>query len=506
MDCNHKSSDFGALPFLERLAYVRDLVSSEQENKLSELKKIFGLEVDVQIKYEIRKGINELESLLCDNNLSNKELTDSQLQEMLCSLQHNSVRQACHYVVRHNLQHFLPELMSLKVILDIPFLKISILKLLAFDASQRASEITAFLQDDDPRVLATALECLENIANPDVQMQVLEFILHDDNRVRATAMKTLYKLGEEKGLSLLDEMSHAENSAYRDSAAFALASLNSDKAIPSLRFLLFDTVESVRAKAYGGLLQLANKGSAQALDVINDAGFQVLPSDNVSAPNVTDSAALHSNVKEFRLQALATLDQKPPEIALRSILTRLTLERDIDVRVAGIGCLTKISGYAALKQELLLPYLTSDSDLVRVAALEVMIGVIPATEKSFFISFLDDFSPKVIACALLGLMDGNYNSYIEYGLRRLFNIDAEEALLRGVYCVGILQNEKYLDFVERILYCFYPKVRERGLELLSSWVCFSSKAHDILSAYHRKVKSQQHSIDDCISDLDRPWY
>jgi HEAT repeat protein len=493
----------------ERLEYVRALIVSDNPDKLPQLKKLFGSETDIQVKYEIRKGINELESLSLATE-SAEEMPDvGELRFLLRSLQHGNVRKACYYIVKNGLCEFLPELFELKLSLDVPFLNISILKLLHLGGKDNLDKIADFLQDDDPRVIATALECLENIGDQDTQLKVLEFVLHEDNRVRATAMKTLYGLGEDKGLSLLGDMAVSENSAYRDSAAFALASLNKEKTVPFLKILLSDSVESIRAKAYGGLLVLADDGSALAMDALSDAGTYGLRLTATAAQSYfAGSPALNSNVKEFRISAMALLENEKPETALRAVLQRLALENEPEVIAAGIGCLRKLPGYASLKQELLRSYLSNEADIVRVAAIEVLLDVLPEEERGFFITFLDDFCPRVVASALIGLMRGNYRSYLEYGLRRLFNNNTEDSMLMGVYCVGVLQNEKYLDFVERVLYCPYPKVRDQALELLDGWACLSQKAHDILAAYRRKLQPDFDSgfLNDSTDGFNGPWY
>lgn len=493
----------------ERLDYVRTLIVSDNPDKLAHLKRLFGSETDIQVKYEIRKGINELESLNLTTGGVDKMPDVEELRFLLHSLQHGNVRKACYYIVKQGLCEFLPELFELKEALDVPFLNIAILKLLYLGGKENLDKVTIFLQDDDPRVVATALECLETMGDHDTQLQMLEFVLHEDNRVRATAMKTLYALGEDKGLSLLGDMAFSENSAYRDSAAFALAALKKEKAVPFLKVLLSDSVESIRAKAYGGLQILADAGSALAIDALSDTVVHGLRLAAPAGQNYfTGAAALNSNVKEFRIGAMALLEKENPEMALRAVLERLALESEPEVIAAGIGCLRKLPGYAPLKQELLRSYLSNGADIVRVAAIEVLLDVIPEEERGFFITFLDDFCPKVVASALIGLMRGNYRSYLEYGLRRLFNNDTEESILMGLYCVGVLQDEKYLDFVERVLYCSYPKVRDQALELLGGWACLSQKAHDIVAAYRRKIQPEFDPgfLNNSNGGFNGPWY
>jgi hypothetical protein len=178
-------------------------------------------------------------------------------------------QQALGHLVRENRLDYLEKVLSLEKEDPDPFIKVCSLRLLAQAESQHHEKIYDYLEDDEPRVIATAIEALETIGGSRALARISTFANHLDNRVRANALKALHDLDKQQSLALFNKMIDSKYSAYRDSAAYAICTLRNSEFIPHLERLLQDSSESVRTKAYHGLSYLAFQGDEKAREILN---------------------------------------------------------------------------------------------------------------------------------------------------------------------------------------------------------------------------------------------
>jgi len=79
-----------------------------------------------------------------------------------------------------------------------------------------------FLQHEDPRIVANALESLCEYERPEIEDKLVDFATSSDNRIRANAVKGLYKYSPRLAESHISEMIKSQNIALQDSGVYLL--------------------------------------------------------------------------------------------------------------------------------------------------------------------------------------------------------------------------------------------------------------------------------------------
>ncbi len=263
---------FDTASYLESLEEkVRALSSIEESQRILEkLKELFaqsGVSKEanespqVQERYENRKALGEgRENPDSENDLD--------LNDALSGKDLEARKQALNTLVCEKRVDYLDTVLKLEKKNPDAFIKGCCLRLLPLAEPEQHEKIYPYLEDDEPRVIATAIEALESIGGARALARISTFANHVDNRVRANALKALHSLGKEERLALFEKMIDSKFSAYRDSAAYAICTLRNPDFVPLLERLLQDPSESVRTKANHGLSYLAFQGVEKAREVL----------------------------------------------------------------------------------------------------------------------------------------------------------------------------------------------------------------------------------------------
>lgn len=466
---------------------VRDLAVSDYENKLDLLNDLINTEYDIQLKYEIRKFVNELESINIrdEQTLSHDRLVN--LRKAFQSADEIMVNKAFKYAVEHRLDEFLPEMMMIENYTHDPIQRSFIVKLMHRSSSNYFKEIVEFLKDEDPRVISTAIEVLDEISNTTALASIAQLTEHPNNRVRATAIKALHNLGDEESFNLFAKMIQSPHSAYRDSAAYSLSQICIPEGVKLLSILLLDEVESVRGKALSGLETMAKANIDEAREVLRrlteenpyglwadkliefmKEGLNKTEEDTKQInesllvnPSVAGLAALYSDSNELRMAAIQKLSQdKSVEESASMIVDRLKLEKDSRIIASALIALSKVKGAIKGRINVLQSYLDHHNDRVRANAVEALVKLTEPRDRMFLVKCLEDTNNRVLGNCIVALWSTCQN-LAKKSLEKLIHSADLNYQLTAVYCIGELSDWKLAKSCLTLLNSKYPQVCER---------------------------------------------
>ena len=106
-----------------------------------------------------------------------------------------------------------------------------------------------YLDNEDPRVVANAIESLGNFKISDYIGKLIEFCTSSDNRIRANAIKSIYAYEPDLAEQHIAEMVHSNNIALQASAVYLLRTLRPSNLAELLEEVHHSRFASVRIKA-----------------------------------------------------------------------------------------------------------------------------------------------------------------------------------------------------------------------------------------------------------------
>jgi len=464
-----------------RLRAVKDLISLREKSDIERLNKLLEKETDVQICYEIRKGI----SILRQTSSKGKpaEITDfsnnlKKVQEALESEDDEISNRAFRYIVQYRLKQFLPALEEHCLKRPSSYRKGLLIRLMvSLGGELYFSSLVSFLNDDDPRVISTAIEALEGIGNTRALGFIAQFVTHSNNRVQATAMKALYNLGDQSAIKLFRKMVGSSHVAYRNSAAYALKEMKIPESIPLLRSLYQDEDPSVKDKAREGLEQLADMGIEEAGKIL-DQDSESTGSEPASPPEKMSTPELMDWIRD-------QMDPNDFSIA-EKLLSRLKIEQDERLIASLILALAR-TGSPEIARELR-PYLSSPTDRIRANAVEGLGAVLLKQEKEILIPSLEDLNNRVVGNAIIALVQ-DYPDQALSGLEGLSQSSNLNEQLTAVYCIGAIGTEDILRYSEFLLESPFTEVREKMVKVLEDLSQDSAVALRILKGFQLRMAS-----------------
>ena len=466
--------DLKSLDSSLRRRAIQDLAVSDYSEKISLLNDLLRVERDIQLKYEIRKAINEIDSLSEPVSPAIHPSEDKRLNNLkraFLSTDPEIMNRAFQFALENKLDEFLPEMMMIENYSLDSFHRCCIVKLMMVCSHLHFRSIMGFLQDPDPRVLSTTLEALEEIGNTSALAAITQFVEHPHNRVQATAIKALHNLGGEGAGSLFLKMLQSSYSAYRDSAAYALCRIDVPEGVKLLSILLVDEVESVRKKALDGLQIMAGEGNVEAGRIVerirNENPYGLWPDKLVErmilsekeieetrdgkSHSSIDLAALYSNATEFRLAAIQKLSEdKSDEDSARALVERLKLEKDPKIIASAVLGLGRARGEMVLKRKILESYLKHADDRIRANAVEALTLITDPRDRGFLFKCLDDPYNRVVGNTVVALWE-TLNKRSTKALERLAISTNQQSQLTAVYYIGEISDWKLSELGEKLL-------------------------------------------------------
>ncbi|MCO4784150.1 MAG: HEAT repeat domain-containing protein [Candidatus Cloacimonetes bacterium] len=449
-----------------RIQSIKDLISLHDPSYIDQLLQLSEQETDVQIKFEIRKGIGLLRKLQLNpsktESASNPNIT--KVEAALKSGQEEQIHKAFRYITQYRLKQFLPQMMKVANDSASSYLKGMVLKfMLSLGGEIYFEDISSYLNDQDPRVVSIAIETIESIGNTKALSLIAQLVTHEHNRVQATAMKALYNLGDSSALNLFKKMIRSKHTAYRNSAVYALKEMKIKSSIPLLVELLDDESQSVKEKAIAGLQALAEDGSQEACEALN----QTAPSPKIEVDHTLSEQNLLSWIKDT-----LTL---PAETARNKLLKCISTENPSDKCISYI--LSALARIGSLQDvPLVKKYLDNKNDRIRANAVECLAALLPEERLIDLKVYLSDFNNRVIGNAIMALYE-LYEEESLSALHALIKSNTKNEQLTAVFVMGAIGEDEFLKHSEYLLESSYPDVREKMIKILEDLSQDSAIAH-----------------------------
>ncbi len=470
---------------------IRDLVLSDRKDRISVLESLFKQEPNVQLKYEIRKAINEIRSLEISASSSEGSQEDNgsleRLKEALKSESLQAVNRAFVYCARHGVTDLLDELITASQVHPDPLHRICLLKVMSHDGLRWLAEMEASLSDPDSRVVAGAIEALGKVGGTRLLSRIAGFANDPSPRVKAAAAKSLMDLGEPKAFHIFEQMAASDQTSEREAVAFAIFEIQSPAFLPILRTLSHDQEEGPRIKAIRALENLSSKGSIEADQLLKEV-LSVKPGVARALKPVTDlqdiqeEPALYSNYPEIRLAALKKVAASNPKNVQNLLLQRLKTERDPRVLATALSLLGAIHSDEDGKLAVLMNFTAHEDNRVRANAIEALAPLLKPDQAGFLVPYLQDSSNRVRGNALIALENlpevsrKDFRPDLDRALKEMVEHKDENFRLTALYCIGILQRLEHAPYLATLSRQLSPKVKETSLQLVerlsrlhSSW-------------------------------------
>ena len=236
-----------------RRSAVRDLIESNYGGKLRILVELLHVENDLSLKYEIRKGLNEIrgiEEIWATEECSNTKKINMALK----SGRPAHVRKAIQYISRNKLIDFLSQTKEVENDdrLDSDskcYVKISNLNLMGLKGSICSSQVAAYLTDTDLRVVCKAIKVLAMIASNRYLRQLLQYLNHSNDYVSRTAKATFELVNQDRMTEILRNLAYSNNLDFKRLFLHSCEKLNFYRGKESLKHLLRDDDREIRDTA-----------------------------------------------------------------------------------------------------------------------------------------------------------------------------------------------------------------------------------------------------------------
>ena len=205
----------------KRVDLIKELIYSDDSQRLDILKRLHPEESNLEIKFEIRRAIDDLESIKKESSSAENQY-DDKLKDTLrygeLSVRHKTLSA----IVNNRRSDLLFMLRELSSQVKDPYMEAAILKLLALNPVKNLKEICSYLRSSDDRVVASAIQIIGNINNTQSLALVANYLTHNNNRVRSNAAIAFEKSDPDLAKKVIEKMAYSEYVAYRSSAAYAL--------------------------------------------------------------------------------------------------------------------------------------------------------------------------------------------------------------------------------------------------------------------------------------------
>ena len=174
-------------------------------------------------------------------------------------------------------------------------------------------KLVALTEHSDSRIVANAVEALENI-NSDKTIEALtKLLFHEDSRVKANVCKALWKFsGTKKDVGLmvmgrLKELIYSDKPWVRSSAIFVLSEIKNDEAVKLIKECKNDPEKIIKDQANDILKKIGIVDPPPVASNLKKADLEELPPDEV-LPKILFfikkfSAALIKGINSFKDRA-----------------------------------------------------------------------------------------------------------------------------------------------------------------------------------------------------------
>ena len=403
---------------------IRDLQLSRHPDRLELLKQRLERESNVELRFELRRSINEIIALESGERRRRRVLDQQQgsaLRVALIGMDKDMQRRACHYCALHHRVEFLPLLLKMENSASNSFVRMCIAHMIRFAPERYFHLLETYLDDSDPTVSATAADTLASLGGSDA-IHMLLIRAHRGIQACMEALSSMPVRHVQAGLSNL--LAQTQDPFLVDAACQLARSLGWKDGPTSISLEL--------------PLQNLLKGSIKQ-------SFETLKR----------LTAAHERAQGV----LVILDREETPEVLRENLLPMLEDEDIRVRANTLESLAVIWPQNDL--DWFLHWLQDESNRICGNAITAL-GRSPEFEAVYL---------KPVQERLNGLM-----------------LESELHALTGIYCIGFLQSDGLMDTLEAALNHNFASVQERARQILANWSLVSDEASRRFSRWLRTEK------------------
>jgi len=424
---------------------VHSLVKSSYPNKTRVLLQLLKSEPNLDLKHDIRKALNELQSHadFWGDDLGEKQ---RKVKQALEGANEKERQEAVRYILKEKLTEMLPFTLNAEEKYKTPTLRIANIQLMALKGPIHCNRIVKYLEDDEEQVVNEAIKNLAIIGGTRHLMEITRLLQDERTTVQSAARETLELLSQDQALELCRKLSRDKEAQMRLRALDLAEFLNLKRASQIARDLVKDPDNSVQKRAMDVKRFLHSHGEGEEN-----------PVEEEEVPELI--AALQTEKEPLKIAQLIQQisDSQLPENK---------------------------------KLKVFMTYIAHPEDRVRANALEAMIPVLPSAHHDFFLPYLDDKNNRIRGNAIMALAteDGGFSQYetkIVQSLRSLSEDERPVYRLTALYCIGVLKEPSLISFLKGLSQDPVQKVRDKAKEILDGWPKLSGEQEEELDKAHK---------------------
>ena len=440
-----------------RRAAIRELIESNYAGKLRILVELLNAEPELSLKYEIRKGLNEIQS---GEELWEMDISENmrKILDALKSEEPYRIRKAVHYIAKNKLTDLLPRTTELEKNESLPLkVKIHLKKtnifLLQCMGAVSSAAIAEYLNEEEPLLVCKAIEALTRVGGNRYIRKVFAYLNNSNQKIAGTALTSLSIINAERMDEILRGLATSVNESNRQLFLIACEYLNYRRLSDILNSLLRDEVKEIRDQS----MALIQKFKVNTEFSSEHKSFS------------DDSTEADTEELKFKTQSKAASKN---QTAL--VLKRLKSEKNPKKISRLLQLLKMLPGYEKKKLGLYMRFLTHSDDSVRASAIQFMISFIPVGHMDFFIPYLDDPHHLVRGKAIVALSSDQKifkanQSKIQDSISILVADRRTSCKLTAVDCLGVMQNIDFIEDCLKLASCGILEVETRMKSFMSSW-------------------------------------
>ncbi len=456
---NHETLDLNHPDPLVRQIAIRDLEISGNPEAYRLLGQRLLIENNVEIRFELRRSLNEFEAMDSGKTSLRKRETKHAVRIALLGTDKDMQSRACHYCAVNQRIEFLPLMLKVQNTHSDPVVGVACAYLMRFSPERWFQSLLKYLESEQVLFVISALDSIGYIGSSHSVRILVQASAHDNLLIRETAQKNLASLGAKKvGIIALGLTAILEE--WEKVALCQHILDNSDSSFAELtQILLRDDSELVKAHAQLASNSLKARGyNPESLIEKRSLAVRVL-----RARNYTEAQDMILGEKDPLQQATALLSF--------SVLNTSWVE----------------------KRSFLLCFLHSEDTRVRANVLEALANSCPESEIGFFLNYLEDENNRISGNAITALSRSvrfkqDYLPQVYERIKKMMEHTEEREVLTGLYCIGSLQESSLIPMLLEVIDDSRRVIRDRARQLLENWSLVSGEAFNAFQDYLQKEK------------------
>jgi tetratricopeptide (TPR) repeat protein len=475
-----------------RTMAVRELIVSDEPQKLSILRKLLDEEPNIQLQYEIRKGLNELQKTAVDSEPSTKQAPDKPKKMGFKEALHSPDRilrlKAFKYAEQNRVVNSLPLLQEALRKFGGVEESICVIRLMEVHGEKNFRAISGFLKSKDELVAAEALRALGRIGHIGAYITAIKFYGSGKLKLEKVASEVLSGATATQLLHVFKKALSQGQTPLQLRVLRIARDLKVLESVSMLKSLLESAEEKVRTEAFKTFEFFADQGDEASLMILGRGEFQ---SDSKSIESANVHPLLNEQSVDNKLRLVAELSGEPVENVVAVLSDFVRQEKEPRVLASTMSLLGLLKGMENERRAIVSQYVTHKDDRLRANAVEAMIPLVESGGADYFLPFLKDKNNRVIGNAVIALTrtaesEDDYFEQINHTLTQLMRDLRENFNLTSVYCIGILQRDEFLPHLKALLDSRKKSVANKARLTLENWALVNSKAKEILDERQKR--------------------